>query len=39
VIITGLVVDVNDAVIGDLCGIEIEALEAWEQVLTEHGIL
>jgi len=39
VIITGQIVDSNDAMIGDLYGVELKALDAWEQMLKELGIL
>lgn len=39
VVVTGKVVDFDGAKIGDLYKLEVEAIEAWEQVLREFGIL
>jgi hypothetical protein len=39
VIITGQIVDSNAAMIGDLYNVELKALDAWERMLKELGIL
>lgn len=38
VVVTGQVVDKDGKVLGDLYDIELKAVEAWENLLTEYGV-